>query len=138
MFWTLACSLGEIQFSLLVTLYFCILYLRDLCNFYLKTGSAEESKEKADQQPGDDEDQNEEKLNQADEDEEGNLSDEGEDDQGGTRQQGQEGPPDTDEPANLDLPDDLQLDEEGNEGSEGRLSFFLIALRFDCIREAFT
>lgn len=92
-----------------------------LCNFYLKIGSTEESKEKADQQPGADEDQNDEKLNQADEDEEGNLSDEGEEDQEGTRQQGQEGPPDTDEPANLDLPDDLQLDEEENEGREGRL-----------------
>ena len=39
--------------------------------------------------------------------------------------------------ANLDLPDDLQLDEEVNEVSEGRLSFFLIALTFGCIREAF-
>ena len=65
------------------------------------------------------------------------MSDEGEDDQEGTGQQGQEGPPDTDELANLDLPDDLQLDEEVNEGSEGRLSFFLIALTFGCIREAF-
>ena len=65
------------------------------------------------------------------------MSDEGEDDQEGTGQQGQEGPPDTDELANLDLPDELQLDEEVNEGSEGRLSFFLIALTFDCIREAF-
>ena len=65
------------------------------------------------------------------------MSDGGEDDQEGTGQQGQEGPPDTDEPANLDLPDDLQLDEEVNEGSEGRLSFFLIAFTFDCIREAF-
>ena len=65
------------------------------------------------------------------------MSNEGEDDQEGTGQQGQEEPPDTDESANLDLPDDLQLEEVGNDGSEGRLSFFLIALTFDCIREAF-
>ena len=108
-----------------------------MCNSYVITGSAEESKEKSDQQPGVDEDENDEKLNQADENEEGNLSD-GDDDQEGTGQQGQEGPPDTDEPAKLDLPDDLQLDEEGNEGSEGRLSYLLISLMFDCIREAFT
>lgn len=65
------------------------------------------------------------------------MSDKGEDDQDGTGQQGEEGPPDTDEPANLDLPDDLQLDEDGNEGGESRLSHFLISLTFDCIREAF-
>ena len=92
-----------------------------------KTGSAEESKEKADQQPGVDEDQNDDKLNQADEDEEGNLSDEGEEDHEGTAQQGQDGLPDTDEPANLDLPEDLQLDEEGIEGLEGRLYCSLIS-----------
>lgn len=86
------------------------------------TGSTDESKEKTDQQPGVDEEQNDEKLNQANEDEEGNLSDEGEEEQEGTGQQGQQEPPATEEePVNLDLPDDLQLDEEGNEGMEGEL-----------------
>jgi len=103
--------------------FFVVLHLNNACYVYIKTGSAEESKEKSDQQPGADEDQNDEKLNQADEDQEGNLSD-GEDDQEDTGQQEQEGFPETDEPANLDLPDDLQLDEEGNEGSEGRQHYF--------------
>lgn len=119
-----SCSLGEIQFLFLLQSFFVTLHLNNLCYVYIKTGSAEESKEKSDQQPGADEDQNDEKLHQADEDQEGNLSDEGEDDREDTGQQGQEGFPETDEPANLDLPDDLQLDEEGNEGSEGRQHYF--------------
>ena len=50
------------------------------------------------------------------------MSDEGEEEQEGTGQQEQQEPPATEEePVNLDLPDDLQLDEEGNEGMEGEL-----------------
>lgn len=115
-------------------LVFSLYYYSLQFNFYLKTGSTEESKEKADQQPGVDESEKDEKLNQAHEDEEGNLSDEGEEEQEGTGQQGQEGLPDTDEPANLDLPEDLQLDEEGNEETEGRLCYVLIS-QISCITD---
>ena len=57
--------------------------------------------------------------------EEGNLNDEGEDEQEGTGQQGKEEEPvDAEESSKLELPDDLQLDDEGNEG-EGGESFTL-------------
>ena len=62
--------------------------------------------------------------------EEGNLSDEGEDEQEGTGQQGKEEEPvDAEESSKLELPDDLQLDDEGNEG-EGGESFMLHCKRY--------
>lgn len=52
---------------------------------------------------------------------------EGGEDQDVPGQQGQEVPPDTEETTNLDLPDDLQLDEEGNDNTEGESSQFSIS-----------
>ena len=58
------------------------------------------------------------------------MSDEGEDEQEGTGQQGKEEEPvDAEESSKLELPDDLQLDDEGNEG-EGGESFMLHCKRF--------
>lgn len=56
------------------------------------------------------------------------MSDEGEDEQEGTGQQGKEEEPvDAEESSKLELPDDLQLDDEGNEGGE---SFMLHCKRY--------
>ena len=58
------------------------------------------------------------------------MSDEGEDEQEGTGQQGKEEEPvDAEESSKLELPDDLQLDDEGNEG-EGGESFMLHCKRY--------
>ena len=58
------------------------------------------------------------------------MSDEGEDEQEGTGQQGKEEEPvDVEESSKLELPDDLQLDDEGNEG-EGGESFMLHCKRY--------
>ncbi|PFX16223.1 Midasin [Stylophora pistillata] len=82
-------------------------------------GSADESKEKTEGQRDADEELSEENINEAMQGDEGNLSDEGEDEQEGTGQQGKEEEPvDAEESTSLDLPDDLQLDDEGNEGTE--------------------
>lgn len=82
------------------------------------TGSTDESKEKADQEPNTKDEQDNETFNNAQD--EGNMSDEAERDGEGKGQQEQQAMQDMEEEsANLDLPDDLQLDEEGNERSDG-------------------
>ena len=91
------------------------------------TGSTDDSKANTDQGPDVDEEQS--KPNEADDAEEGNLEDEGGDDEEGTGQQEQQGTQDTEETGELDLPDDLQLDEEGDEGNNGTL----YQLRFCCV-----
>lgn len=84
------------------------------------TGSIDESKEKAEQEPKTKDEQDNETFNDAQDDEEGNMSDEAERDEEGTGQQEQQEMQDMEEEsANLDLPDDLQLDEEGNERNDG-------------------
>ena len=84
------------------------------------TGSTDESKEKADQEPNTKDEQDNETFNKTQDDEEGNMSDEAERDEEGKGQQEQQEMQDMEEEsANLDLPDDLQLDEEGNERSDG-------------------
>ena len=85
------------------------------------TGSTDESKERADQDPNTKDEQDNETFNNgAQDDEEGNMSDEAERDEEGTGQQEQQEMQDMEEEsANLDLPDDLQLDEEGNEPNDG-------------------
>ena len=84
------------------------------------TGSTDESKEKADQEPNTKDEQDNETFNNAQDDEEGNMSDEAERDEEGKGQQEQQAMQDMEEEsANLDLPDDLQLDEEGNDRSDG-------------------
>ena len=96
------------------------------------TGSTDDSKANTDQGPDVDEEQD--KPNEADDAEEGNLEDEGGDDEEGTGQQEQQGTQDTEDTGELDLPDDLQLDEEGDEENNGTLYQF----RFCCVVVPFT
>lgn len=95
------------------------------------TGSTDDSKANTDQGPDVDEEQS--KPNEADDAEEGNLEDEEGDDEEGTGQQEQQGTQDNEDTGELDLPDDLQLDEEGDEGNNGTLYQF----RFCCVVVAF-
>ena len=85
--------------------------------FSTTTGATDDSKSKADESPCEEEEEGDSNSTDFQGNDEETMSDEEEDET--NVDASQQGAPDTEEPENLDLPDDLQLDEVGDEQAEG-------------------
>ena len=94
-------------------------------SFYPLKGAADKSKNKEEQGDSDQEEQPEETVHEtAQQEDAGNLSDQ--DDVTGPEPTDDQQAPKPEDASDLDLPDEIQLNEEDGEGSEGALASALL------------